>query len=270
VRTALKISVLINLGLLAGAVILLVKVGSPFRTAQSLMARPTPPPMTVTVAAGSPATAPSAEPKPFCWSQLEAADYHRYVKNLRSIGCPERTLRAIVTADVNASYRVRADALEKKLADLAGSSWSDQLAASSTAAALKTELQQIPDEEAATIQNLLGLGPTPADALASAGTLMIRHSDQPHIDPPTMPLVFQNVNFTALNLDGDQIQVISNLRQGFTDEIGGLNQNPNDPAYLKRWQKAQTKADSLLEGILGLDLYTKYQMLAENQGNPAE
>jgi hypothetical protein len=51
--------------------------------------------------------------------------------------------------------------------------------------------------------------------------------------------------------DGDQIQVISNLYQSFTEGIGGLNQNPNDPAYFKHWQKAQTKADGLLEGIWG-------------------
>lgn len=267
-RTALKISILINLGLLISAGILLVKEGRPLRTAQTPVVSPTPPPMTLTVAAGPPA--PAGEIKPFRWNQLEAADYHRYVKNLRSIGCPERTLRAIVTADVNAAYRVRADALEKKLADLAGGSWSAQLAAGSTEAALKTELQQIPGEEVATIQDLLGLGSAPTVALASAGTVMIRHSDQPHSNPPTMPLVFQSVNLTALNLDGDQLQVIANLRQSFTDEIGGLNQNPNDPAYLKRWQKAQTKADSLLEGILGLDLFTKYQTLAENQAAPAE
>src|ERR1700753_972204 len=36
------------------------------------------------------------QPAAFRWSQLDAPDYHVYVKNLRGIGCPEATIRAIV------------------------------------------------------------------------------------------------------------------------------------------------------------------------------
>ena len=37
---------------------------------------------------------------PMDWRQIEASDYRRYVQNLRRVGCPEQTVRDIVTADL--------------------------------------------------------------------------------------------------------------------------------------------------------------------------
>ncbi len=41
---------------------------------------------------------------PFYWSQLEAGDYPTYIANLRAIGCPEETIRDLITADVASQY----------------------------------------------------------------------------------------------------------------------------------------------------------------------
>jgi len=38
---------------------------------------------------------------PFHWSEVESADYRVYMQNLRAIGCPERTIRDIILADVD-------------------------------------------------------------------------------------------------------------------------------------------------------------------------
>src|SRR3569623_2104048 len=35
------------------------------------------------------------------WSHVESPDYATYIANLRSIGCPEQTIRDIIIADVN-------------------------------------------------------------------------------------------------------------------------------------------------------------------------
>lgn len=43
----------------------------------------------------------------FQWQQIESTNYVDYVKNLRSIGCPEQTLRDIVSADVIQAYASR-------------------------------------------------------------------------------------------------------------------------------------------------------------------
>jgi hypothetical protein len=40
----------------------------------------------------------------FSWQEVESADYPTYIANLRSIGCPEQTIRDIIIADVNALY----------------------------------------------------------------------------------------------------------------------------------------------------------------------
>jgi hypothetical protein len=45
------------------------------------------------------------------------------------------------------------------------------------------------------------------------------------------------------------------LRSNFIDEIGGMDQNPQDPEYLKRWVKAQDKSDKMLWGMLGQETY---------------
>lgn len=47
----------------------------------------------------------------FHWSQLESSHYHHYVANLRAIGCPEQTVRDIITADVNSLFAPRVRAL---------------------------------------------------------------------------------------------------------------------------------------------------------------
>lgn len=50
----------------------------------------------------------SASTRPaFDWRQVESTDYPTYIKNLRATGCPEQTVRDIVTADVAATFAAR-------------------------------------------------------------------------------------------------------------------------------------------------------------------
>jgi len=263
-KFALKISILFNLGLL-GAVILLLLNGCQ-RVAE-------PPPRAVvetrppadTVAAAQPPALVSAKPAPFRWNQLAAGDYRVYVKNLRAIGCPELTLRAIVSADVDAAFRVRYNELEKGLSDLAGSSWTNQLANVSNGAALKAELQKLPDEEAAEINDLLGV-----QQVATTGPASSQQDLASNVVPIVPPLAFQPVDLAAMDLDDRQIQAIKDLRQTFLDKIGGINQDPNDPAYVARWQQAQPEVDDLMQGMLGDADFQNYQLQARAlaQANP--
>ncbi len=41
------------------------------------------------------------------WAELESADYVQYIANLRSVGCPEETIRDIVIADINKLFAAR-------------------------------------------------------------------------------------------------------------------------------------------------------------------
>jgi len=157
-KTTLKISLLLNLGLAVALIFLWAERRElpaeskpPMLSAQPATVIAVPPPMPVSV--------PRVEPLPFKWSQLASTDYRTYVKNLRRIGCPEATLRAIVAADVDRVYRERSGELEKKLDDLNNGSWAVQLSTYHDQQALKLELQQLPKEESADINDFLGLIP---------------------------------------------------------------------------------------------------------------
>ena len=43
----------------------------------------------------------------FSWREIESGDYFTYIHNLRSIGCPESTIRDIIVADVNQLFARR-------------------------------------------------------------------------------------------------------------------------------------------------------------------
>jgi hypothetical protein len=49
----------------------------------------------------------AAPPKLPDWRAVESDDYKRYIANLRAIGCPEKTIRDVIVADVNDLYRQR-------------------------------------------------------------------------------------------------------------------------------------------------------------------
>jgi len=47
----------------------------------------------------------------FDWRQVESPDYKQYIANLRAIGCPEKTIKEIVTADVKDLFATRRAAI---------------------------------------------------------------------------------------------------------------------------------------------------------------
>ncbi|MGE3311653.1 MAG: hypothetical protein AB7O66_16930, partial [Limisphaerales bacterium] len=61
--------------------------------------------------AASPAVITQATGRKFNWEQVESADYRQYIQNLRSIGCPDETIRDIILADVNKLYEAKRKAI---------------------------------------------------------------------------------------------------------------------------------------------------------------
>ena len=62
---------------------------------------------------------------PFHWSMIESGDYHAYIANLRTIGCPEPTIRDIIYADVSELFvrkrRASFESMERQFWDLVAS-----------------------------------------------------------------------------------------------------------------------------------------------------
>ena len=255
-KKTLLFSILLNVGL-ASSLLLLRAQRQQAAAAPALAAPPTAvqPSAISTPVASLPA---HADPVPFRWNQLFAKDYHNYVKNLRSIGCPEATVRAIVAEDVQAAYMMRGKTLELELSDLEHASWTNLFTAKKSEAALKAELLAMPAQEAEEIADFLGLQPSPLQ-LAANNEPPRRPLRTKPIEPP---LVFENFDMSPLNLSGDQHQAIARIRQDFLDQVGGLSHDPSDPGYQARWLQAQPAADNSLHSILGENDYMKYQTLA--------
>jgi hypothetical protein len=97
-------------------------------------------------------------------------------------------------------------------------------------------------------------------ALASVPARVQR--DRLQTQPILMPLVFQPADLTKLKLNDEQAQAISDLRQKFLDEIGGVGQDTNNPAYLEKWLKHQPEIDSDLRGMIGVTAFQNYQIEA--------
>jgi len=105
------------------------------------------------------------------------------------------------------------------------------------------------------------VGERAAPTQFSPTTEISSHNRSPE-HPVSMPLVFQEVDISELNLNRDQLQAIDDLRQRFLDEIGGLEQNTNDPAYRERWLKSQPQIDDDLRGTIGVSAFQNYQIQA--------
>jgi hypothetical protein len=76
-----------------------------------------------------------------------------------------------------------------------------------------------------------------------------------------VPAVFAMRN-TDTHLNSDQLDKINEIVRNFTHEVSAGNTNPDDPAYLARWQKAQADADDRLQLVLGQEDYFKYALAA--------
>lgn len=269
-RTALKVSVLLNLVLIAGLFFIWrlpsrenVAIRPPMVTNEMLTAR--------LVVAAPPMTGRQTQPSPFRWTQLESQDYRTYVRNLRAFGCPEATLRAIVVADVDRRYNRKFDELERQISDLGTNSLPEQLATLNLQESLRRKLQTLPAEEADEINDMLSYNPAPATTVAATPPPARQAQRSPRATPLAMPLIFQQVDTATVNLNPAELQGIADLRQRFWNEIGGPNQDPADPAYHQRWQQAQPEIDNMLRGMIGKAAFQQYQTAAarsEKAHNP--
>lgn len=114
-KPILLLSVAANVVLAA----VLLKTATSSKVPSGAAAPPAAAPAATASASAGAATAP-AEPanviapsQQFDWRLVESEDYRKYIANLRSIGCPEETIRDIIIADVNKLY-------ESKRKELAG------------------------------------------------------------------------------------------------------------------------------------------------------
>lgn len=114
--------------------------------------------------------APAATGPQFDWRMVESEDYRKYIANLRSIGCPEETIRDIIVADVNKLYESKRKALAgpKKKFEF----WKPGVMMGATFDAERTEKERaLNQEKRALLTALLGSAPDDKpDLLAGAAS----------------------------------------------------------------------------------------------------
>jgi hypothetical protein len=221
---ALKLSLVANVLLLGALCLRPVHTTEPVNSSQMDHTASGSTASTSPSAADAPARASQTNPARLDWIQIESTDYPTYINNLRKVGCPEQTVREIITADVADLYAQKRQELGLDLSGFWVGRWSR-------------------DEENALVARLFGEPQLSASRqVGLAGQ-----------DPVSMPLAFQSSGLEGLDLTEEQKADLEWLKREFVRDIGGANQDPKDPAYLERWQKAQPKADELLIGVIGRD-----------------
>jgi hypothetical protein len=255
-KTRLRISLFLNLTLLVCLAILLARGrGTASRQQHQAVTEST----GEIVSAASPSQTPSGTAKAtsFNWSQIESTDYRVYLENLRSIGCPEQTIRDLITVDVDSLYAARREQVKREWSQKDGST-----ADLRDDHNLESALRDLQNEEVSVLTALLGSQPAPAIATMAAPppTRALRHN--PANARVFMPLVFQNVDPAALKLNPDEVQAIQDLRDQFLAQVGGAGQDPADPGYRQRWLRAQPEADNMLRGLIGGQAFEEFQMRA--------
>ncbi len=206
-------------------------------------------------------TAPAPAPL-FRWSQLESEDYPTFIANLRRIGCPEETIRLLVSGEISQIY------LEKQ----------QKFEASHQRPMQPSELHQFRQEQATVLAQTFPTSLT-TDASSKPASSRIAGSEASRSrtpqSPPVYPLVFAlarppgatSAANATLSLSGgagsapppeNVTAAFNQIRNDFVNKIGGANQNPSDPTYYQKWTEAQMDADNLMLSLLGAEYYNHY------------
>lgn len=256
-RWLLPVSILLNLILLA-------------LLAQALLNSPLPGAPQATQIPSATSFSPSPQQLPsqisFRWSQIESSDYPTFIANLRAVGCPEETIRHLVSSELQ-SAGVLTPAP-------GGGACQPQSFQPTTSTAQRKEL----------VDRFLGTGPQTNPMGTAKGSVPMEEgasSQQPQVSlassPSTapalenpeikMPLVFLPPPPEIQN-DPAQLAQFEALKSQFITDIGGLDQNPADPAYLNRWLGAQANADDWFYTWFGQSAYTALVDQSAQQAAP--
>jgi hypothetical protein len=187
----------------------------------------------------------------FHWNQLVSTNnYRAYVANLRAVGCPESTIRAIVAADFEAAC-----AFERRRLDLAGVK-SDRFS-SEAAKQLVTGLLDAKSIFASNEETAVSISTAP-ETIPSQQTGI--RTGEPAKVKASYPLALQAPALNDSSLTESQKAAVRQIQQQFTDALSGTSQNPEDPAYARSWQTAQQDADDALRAQLGNQTYNAYKL----------
>ena len=98
-------------------------------------------------------SAPAPAPAKFTWDSIASRDLRRYAANLRQVGCPEQTVKEILSAEVNRIYGLQERALKVRADDIAP--WEKQALYDRRGG--ETKLRQLLEEKRSLLRELTGV-----------------------------------------------------------------------------------------------------------------
>ena len=210
----------------------------------------------------------------FQWSQLEAPDFATFVKNLRAIGCPEVTIRDILSGELDEIYEHKGQALMQQSSTAGG--YNSKSPAGMAAQAARNQLNEektrllasllspVPVGAAAATQTgpqaappgASGATPTPNHATMTPAAFLVGNN-------PQQPGNSQELSTTATDpqLDAGTRQIVEQLRTRFASSLqtaGSLD--PSSAEYFEIWDKSRRESDDRFSSMFGGDAFIKAQV----------
>jgi len=181
----------------------------------------------------------------FDWRQIESDDYRTYIHNLRSVGCPEQTIRDIVSADVVNAFAARR---QEAISNLYGNFkyWDSNPSNQVSAAELQRRRHAVDAEMNATLQDLLGQNYIPPDD-SRAWTASELDQQLGFLTPDV-----RDKTETVLLQYADTDRAIQSLSEG---EV-----TPDDPAARQEILQAYDAKRAALQAVLTAEQYQQLDM----------
>lgn len=241
-KPALILSLMVNVGLV-GAVAYLA-------TSRSVSVGPAPN-VGGTPAAKDAAAVAVTKPRPahvtnvvfksFDWQSVESPDYKEYIANLRSIGCPEETIRDIIIADVNKLFEDRKKALKKpeKPFKFWETGMQGMMGGMMDPEAIAAQ-QALAAEKKALMRQLLG----------------IDYEEKVNVMAAFNPFE-RMLDFLP---SGKQNQIMEIYQQMQAKQVEAFKGGTPDEVDMKKMQEAQKDLEKQIAGILTPEEFEKYQL----------
>lgn len=70
------------------------------------------------------------------------------------------------------------------------------------------------------------------------------------------------------DLSEQQVNQLAFMREQFVELLGGTDQDPTQPQYLKRWEQAQKLLDDEFRSFFGEEMFNRQQLLSVAAANP--
>lgn len=279
----------VALNLIAGTLLL---TRSQNQTHQVLQAIP-PPSTTVSHDASPGQEAPPASHAPetsaFHWRQLDAPDFQTFVANLRNIGCPEATIRDIITGELKEIYdlkRIRTSSDGSCPPD-SGSAEHASREENASAKTGASEMQRVIDQLLGTASDTAGMNVAVVTVapVSQAATTVTDVADVPAAfivgNAPGQRLAGTGELATTVtdpNLDSEMAEQLNRMRNDFAAAVtetsndtapysdsstsSSISPAGSDRDYYRRWLKAKRDSDEVFSSMYGGDALIRVQQQA--------